>query len=43
MKKNEKKDKVIKIIEKAKSAAAPLCGQSTHIGGCTVGAIAYKA
>lgn len=42
MKKNEKKKKVIKVIEKAKSAAAPLCGQSTHIGGCHAGAITYN-
>lgn len=40
MKKTEKKNKVIKIIEKAKSTALPLCGQSTHIGGCHVGTVA---
>lgn len=39
MKKTKEKKKVIKVIEKTKSAAPPLCGQSTHIGGCNAGAI----
>lgn len=42
MKKTEEKNKVIKVIEKARSTALPYCGQSTHIGGCTIGVVAKQ-
>ena len=42
MKKIKEKNKGIKIIEKAKSVFLPVCGQSTHISGCTAGVVAKR-
>lgn len=35
----KEKNKIIKVIEKGRGVIVPLCGQSTHIGGCSAGVI----